>query len=78
MKNYLLGAIVTLAILFAGYTVGLLVKSNNVEAPYEPELCEVGRINPDGQLVYSQEYAGRTDFVVIMTTRGPKLFAECK
>lgn len=79
MKNFLLGMAIVIALFIAGYTVGLWWQNNKErDVEYKPELCEVGRIDHDGNLVYSQEYGGSTDFTVIMTSRGPKLFAECK
>lgn len=62
----------------AGYFVGdYFYGKSEPEQPKE-EWCEVGEINERGELVYQQNYAGETEFVVFATSNGPVLMAKCK
>lgn len=78
LKKYIIGLLLLMAFMWLlGYFIGDYFHGET-EATKEDEWCEVGEINSRGELVYSQDYAGETDFLVLATSQGPKLLAKCK
>lgn len=77
MKYAFLGVFIGIVVLAVGYIAGQLHKAADFSAPSKDEWCEVGEV-VDGMVVYNQAYAGATDFIVVSTIEGPKLYTECK
>lgn len=61
----------------AGYFVGDYFYSKSDE-PEQDKWCQAGEINERGELTYSQNYAGETEFVVLAIAAGPVLMSKCK
>ena len=79
MRKYIIGMVILGSFFwFLGYFVGDYFYGKSESQPEPDEWCEVGQINERGELVYSQDYAGETDFLVLATSQGPKLMAKCK
>ena len=70
---------ITIVVLFIlGYLIGSTFMSKPEPTVETKEVwCEAGYINSRGELVYSQDHAGRTDFLVLATSQGPKLMVKC-
>lgn len=79
MSKYIIGLVVLVLFFWLlGYFVGDNFYRKSEPQPQPEEWCEVGEINSRGELVYSQDHAGETEFSVLATINGPKLMAKCK
>lgn len=64
-----------IALLALGYLVGRTI---NVEPESQlAALCEVGYANPDGSVTLVENQAGSTEYTVLATNDGIKVFTLC-
>lgn len=72
--------VVWAAVTALGLLSGIIAESyfhrENPE-PIKASWCVAGEINQNGELVYSQNYAGETEFTVFVTADGPVLMTKC-
>ena len=55
----------------------LYVNPDMTPVESKEEWCEVGTVNSDGSISYTGS-AGTTELIVLATSQGPKLMAQCK
>lgn len=73
MKGYL-----ALAFILVAVALTIFIGQDTTTVPSTPAaMCEVGSMNPDGSVSYTQNHAGQKELLILNTTSGVKILAEC-